>query len=181
MLGTFVLLLLLLGGLSALIWHKWPIAAGVVFGSLVIFGMLSSLNRQIAVARILGMMTPPKVAETGEYLGRYTEHWEIPHILVFTGYRLFGLLPQFERWLPEADSDLPASVEGRESQQHLVNFSGVVSERGRFGHMGMAERTVRVTKLIEASLWPDERSVFFSGGSTPKTTKAEQVVHGNTH
>ena len=162
-----------------MIWHKWPIAAGVSLGSIAFVGLLSSLNRQIAVARILGMMTPPKVAETGEYLGRYTEHWEVPHILVFTGYRLFGLLPQFERWLPEGDSELPASVEGRESQQHLVSFSGVVSERGRFGHMGTAERTVIVTKLIESSQWPDERSVFFSGGSIPKTTKAEQASSSN--
>ena len=175
-LGAFALLLLFLAVLLAVFWNRWPIAAGLVFGSLMIHEVLSVFKRQIADARILGAMTPPKVAEVGEYIGRYCEHWEVPYILVWTGNRRFGFLRQFEKWFPEGGSALPPSTEATGATQHLVVFSGIVSESGRFGHRGMADRTVQVLVLTESSQWPNERSRLFSSGFFRKHPRQKKAA-----
>jgi hypothetical protein len=134
-------------------------------GALVVFLwlylVLSSLYRRIAVARLLGGPYPPRVGSDSAYVGRYAEHWEMPHILVFTGYKCFGLLPRFERWLPERTSDLPSTIVGRRFAQHYVHFTGTVGEAGRFGHLGTAKRRIKISSVIDAHSWPDERRCFF--------------------
>ena len=160
--GTFVLLFLGLAVLTAILMSRWPVGFVTLWVFFGVAGMLWSLNRQITIARLLGRPELPQEGVSCEYVGCYTSHWEVPHILVFTGYKMFGMLPKFETWLPVAPSELPGTILRDNSAKYLIRFKGVVSETGRFGHMGGNQRKVQVGELLESTTWPNERLVFLS-------------------
>ena len=80
---------------------------------------------------------------------------------VLTGWRLFGLLPRFEPWLPLGDAFLIiADYHIGSSPSFVVHFRGVPSEVGHFGHMGSARREVQVVALLDSFAMPKQSEVW---------------------
>ncbi|WP_449072513.1 hypothetical protein [Prosthecobacter sp.] len=144
--------------------HWWWAAAGL-WGCLGV----RNISNQIGADqfRLAYLPTKPPEIEPGveaEFWGFYHPHWEIETILILKGYRFFGVLPIFERWMPSvaAPSLLPPGAPSREGPwpHYWMHFRGVPSEKGRFGHMGMNRRRVHVTAVMESGLIPDGSKVW---------------------
>ena len=83
-----------------------------------------------------------------EFSGVFVAHWEATGIEVDVGRRLFGLLTRREYWLAEFPSDFEVPHYDIARRFH-IRFIGTPGERGRYGHMGMCCRRVRVRCVSE--------------------------------
>ena len=83
-----------------------------------------------------------------EFTGIFVDHWEAAGIEVEVGRRFFGLLPRREYWDAEFPSEFETPLYDI-ARRFRIRFTGTPSEHGRFGHMGMCCRTVRVREVSE--------------------------------
>ncbi len=83
-----------------------------------------------------------------EFTGVFMAHWEAAGIQVEVGKSLFGLLPRREYWEAEFPSDFKIPCFDT-SRQFRIRFTGAPSDLGRFGHMGVCCRRVRVRQVLE--------------------------------
>jgi hypothetical protein len=80
-----------------------------------------------------------------EIAGVYVAHWELPSFMPDT------LASRRERWLPRFPPEFhlpPAPVPRGPARFFRMTFRGRVGPRGVFGHMGMCEREVLVSRVV---------------------------------
>ncbi len=89
-----------------------------------------------------------------EIEGIFVVHWEVSRFAVITGRRLFGLLPNLEKWAPhfsavdlEAWGILPAVLFG-DARCHRMRVRGYTGPAGRFGHKGFCNRELFVDEIV---------------------------------
>ena len=96
------------------------------------------------------------------FRGVYRAHWELSYVRVTLGYWFFDLLPSRENWEPvfPAAVELPWSeaLGGKpDPEQPLIKprylvmqFEGVPSTKGHFGHRGGCSRRVEIERVLAA-------------------------------
>lgn len=145
----------------AIVWSRWPWAVVTGYLLLALFTFSSAFRSGRFETALLGIdPVSPVPSVEAEYRGIYTPHWEVPHVRVLVGWKLFGLLPRYESWWP-LGGGLRSVAEYRDdsSVSFVVRFRGIPSELGRFGHKGSAQRKIQVVELIDASVMPKQSEV----------------------
>lgn len=95
----------------------------------------------------------PEAGEEVEFDGVYVAHWEVARFVIPRGRRLFGLLPRVEKLLaffppnftfPDSD----AHSRRGPARFYRMRVRGRVGPTGYYGHKGICERELRVSKVI---------------------------------
>jgi hypothetical protein len=101
------------------------------------------------------------------YRGLYRAHWELSYFTPEVRKRWWGISSGKERWslrFPEG-YDLPWAEEfggvprGRLDRARLfeIEFEGVASAKGAYGHKGYCQREARVLEVVSAREVPPRR------------------------
>jgi hypothetical protein len=93
--------------------------------------------------------------QSGDYVGVYAVG---SHITIVTKQPPGFSFPKVEAWRPVFDCDLPAEIAlAGNARFFAIWFSGIPSERGRFGACVREVRVTHITKTTEGrDLRPDE-------------------------
>lgn len=146
----------------AFLWSRWPWAVVAGFILLTLLAFISTIRTgRFETSLLCADAVVPVPSMEAEFHGIYTPHWEVPHVRVLTGWRLFGLLPHFEAWLPLGGAFRNiADYHIGSSPAFVVHFRGVPSETGHFGHMGSARREVQVVALLDSFTMPKQPQLW---------------------
>lgn len=116
------------------------------------------VERRRVEQQIGGTVCPLDTGAEGEFRGLLSLGFEVQSVTVATGCRRFVVWPVLENWsavFPEkfdCDRDLPPS-RNRGSNGvagWFIRFTGIPSDVGRYGHMGMCRREIRISRILEA-------------------------------
>lgn len=112
-------------------------------------------------------MPEPVENEPQFYRGLYQAHWELSFLTIETGRRRWwGLVPEKERWslrfpegyrLPWAEEfgGVPQGQSRRDRAGLFeIEFKGIVSAQGYFGHRGYCQREAQVLEVVSAKEVP---------------------------
>lgn len=152
--GASVILAFLLNVMQPAI--PW-IGSGWVVLTLVVL-VRDCVGRRRVEKQIGGTACPLDTVTEGEFRGLLSLGFEVQLVTVATGRRRFVVWPVLENWsavFPEkldSDTDLPPSYNrGPDSAAGwLIRFVGIPSDIGRYGHMGICRREVRISRILEA-------------------------------
>lgn len=167
-LGLLLCKMLLIGAATFfIITSRWWWVAGCILAFLWASDRMSAISKGQFQLIFTGTKIPEiKVGVEAEFWGLYHPHWEVGAILVLKGFSFFGVIPVYERWMPSfADPSLlpPGATPAKRNgpwPRYWLNFKGVPSEEGNFGHMGINRRRVHVVAIIDSGLLPDPRQVW---------------------
>lgn len=149
LIGTALILgLVAVVGLFIFLISKWPLYTGLAYAGLILLYIAQDFGRRRRLAATLKGSSEIRDGEAGDFIGIYAPHWEVPHITVpARRYRL--MFPLFEDWLPSFPNDGSLPDYSDSPKKYFIRFRGRPSERGHFGHMGSADRTVEITEIHE--------------------------------